>query len=249
MRNRIVFFVILGLLATFAFLYTPQTGRKASEPCLVNPRAKGTIIILNGVSSIGKSSIQKELQDIMDEPYVAIGIDKMLVGTLPSRCFTGDFLATQAPSNGVEGLHGYYEGDENERVYKLEFGPVCRNLVRGMHRAFAALADERNNLVIDYILYDQQWLPDLVDALYGYDVYFIGLKAPLDVIERREKKRNTSPEGHARAYYDEVHKHKEYDVILDTSDLTPQEAALAIKEYVGQHTPKAFNTLYKEFIR
>ena len=45
---------------------------------------KGTIIILNGTSSSGKTSIVKALQEVLDEPYLDAGIDKFLF-MLPKR--------------------------------------------------------------------------------------------------------------------------------------------------------------------
>lgn len=248
-RKKIVFFVLSVIIITFVFLYTPQTNR-ANEPCLANPIAHGTIIILNGVPSVGKTSIQKELQEIMDEPYLSLGVDNMLIGTLPEKCMTGEFLKKDRPKNGIQGMHGYYDTNEQGKIFKLEFGPACRKLIRGMHRAFATMADEKNSLIVDYILYDQKWLPDLVDALYGYRVYFVGVKAPIDIVQKREKKRGTSPEGHARAYYDTVHKHGEYDLMVDTLQLSPKEAAEKIKEFIQQHPrPKAFKRLYKKLIQ
>lgn len=249
MRRKLAFLVPLVIVGSFIFLYTPRTDRE-NQPCIVNPNAQGTIIILNGVSSVGKTSIQKELQNIMPEPYLALGIDNLLVGTLPERCITGDFLSKERPKKGIEGLHGVYEHDEQGKIFKLEFGPACKNLVRGMHRTFAVMAGQRNNIVVDYILYDQKWLPDLVDALYGYRVYFVGVKAPLNVVQKREKNRGTSPEGHARAYYDTVHKHGEYDVIVDVSTLSAKEAAEKIKDFVENNPqPKAFKRLYRDLIK
>jgi chloramphenicol 3-O-phosphotransferase len=45
----------------------------------------GTIILLNGASSSGKSSILKELQSVLVEPYLSIGLEKSIC-LLPSRC-------------------------------------------------------------------------------------------------------------------------------------------------------------------
>ena len=48
--------------------------------------AKGKIILLNGTSSSGKTSIAKELQRISDEPYLQLGIDNF-INLLPKRYF------------------------------------------------------------------------------------------------------------------------------------------------------------------
>ncbi len=244
-----MFFVVSVIVVTFVLLYTPQTNR-SNQPCLVNPMAPGTIVILNGIPAVGKTSIQKALQEIMEEPYLSLGVDNLLVGTLPEKCVTGDFLKKENPKDGVKGMHGYYAQDEQGKIFKLKFGPACRRLIRGMHRSFAAMANEQNNVIVDYILYDQKWLPDLVDALYGYRVYFVGVKAPLDIVQKREKKRGTSPEGHARAYYNKVHNHGEYDLIVDTLELSPEEAAQKIKTFISENPhPKSFQRLYKKLIK
>ena len=109
MRKKLVLVVVLIIIASFIFLYTPRTDHRANEPCLANPIAKGTIILLNGVSSVGKTSLQKALQESMEDPYLTFGIDKLLIGTLPERDFTGEFIDKEKPENGVRGLHGYYE--------------------------------------------------------------------------------------------------------------------------------------------
>ncbi len=38
--------------------------------------AHGTVVLLNGTSSSGKTSIARALQDIIDEPYLHTGIDE-----------------------------------------------------------------------------------------------------------------------------------------------------------------------------
>lgn len=245
MKQKLIIMVIAIIVASFIFLYVPKLDKHSNEPCLANPTQKGTIIILNGVSSVGKMSLQKALQESMDEPYVAYGMDKL---SLPEKDFTGDFVSREKPSK-VRGMHGCYEQDtDGQLLYKFTFGPAAHCLVQGMHKSIAALADEMNNVVVDYVLYDPDWLAHLVDTLYGYHVYLVGVKAPLDVIEQRERKRGTSPQGHGRAYYNTVHKQTEYDIIVDTSELTPQEAAQKIKEHIHDQQPKALGRLYKELV-
>jgi chloramphenicol 3-O phosphotransferase len=56
-------------------------------------------------------------------------------------------------------------------------------------------------------------------------VYFVGVFAPLEIIEEREKLRNTSPCGHARSHYDTVHHNMKYDLEIDTSKQSAEECA------------------------
>jgi chloramphenicol 3-O phosphotransferase len=40
--------------------------------------ALGTVIVLNGTSSAGKNSLARAIQDVMDDPYLVLGIDVFL---------------------------------------------------------------------------------------------------------------------------------------------------------------------------
>jgi chloramphenicol 3-O phosphotransferase len=44
----------------------------------------GRIILLNGTSSSGKSSVARALQEVLSEPYLHLGIDTF-IAMLPSR--------------------------------------------------------------------------------------------------------------------------------------------------------------------
>ena len=51
----------------------------------VAPLTGANIIILNGTSSSGKTSIAQALQEIMDVSYLHTGIDQFLIEHLPKR--------------------------------------------------------------------------------------------------------------------------------------------------------------------
>ena len=48
------------------------------------PSTLGSIILLNGTSSAGKSTLAKAVQDVMDAPYLHLGID-LFFDALPQR--------------------------------------------------------------------------------------------------------------------------------------------------------------------
>ncbi len=62
-------------------------------------KAKGNVVLLNGTSSAGKSTIAKALQEQMDDPYLHTGVDHFLP-RLPTRLFSitqeGDAATTAA---------------------------------------------------------------------------------------------------------------------------------------------------------
>jgi chloramphenicol 3-O-phosphotransferase len=42
------------------------------------------VIVLNGGSSSGKSSIARRLQDLLDQPWITLGVDDLLDASAPS---------------------------------------------------------------------------------------------------------------------------------------------------------------------
>jgi len=200
----------------------------------------GTIILLNGPSASGKSSLQKIFQKIDDELYLTIGIDNFFDVILPD---VGDD-GTSVKNNEIIRWVEFTQDDQNHPLISLYVGPAGYRVIKGMHRAIAAYAEQNNNIIMDYILYDQKWLPDLVNALKDYKVYLVGIYTPLEIIEQRESKRGTSPIGHARSHYHTVHENMIYDLTLDTSLNTPEELAYTIKEYIHNNPhPKALKQL------
>lgn len=195
-----------------------------------------TIIILNGPSSSGKSSIQKALQKQADQDYLRIGIDTFfdaLIEEPDLSTFEEDKEFHQYTPQGeyIRGIK-LEEDEEGSPMVSLFIGPAGDRIIFGMHRAIAAYADAGNNLIVDYILYKPTWAADLKEVLVNHNVYTIKVNAPLDVIEQREIERNTSPRGHARSHYHTVHDGMQYDLEIDTSVETPESAAKKILQLV-----------------
>jgi chloramphenicol 3-O phosphotransferase len=219
----------------------------------VFPKSKisaGTIILLNGPSASGKSSIQDELQKQMTQLYLKIGIDSFfdaLIATPDLSSFEATKEFSQFTNDGVLIRRVRLVRDSlGNQIVPLEVGPAGDRIIFGMHSAIAAYANEGNHIVVDYILYKKEWIPNLVQALEHNNVYLIGVKAPLDVLEERERKRATSPVGHARSHHDTVHSGMIYDLELDASTMTPEEIARTIRLFVEENRdPKAIRELAK----
>ena len=137
---------------------------------------------------------------------------------------------------------------QGKKAIKLLVGPIGRKVITEMHYSIAAYAYSGNNVVVDYILYEKKWFLELVGALKGIKVYYIGLKYPLKVIEEREKKRATSPVGHARSHYETVHSFDNYDLVIKNPKLSAEEIARKIQKYIDKNPqPKSFVNFLKSF--
>lgn len=178
------------------------------------------IIILNGAGSVGKSSIARALQKITAEPFLHVAMDAFL-DMLPASSL-----------NHPDGLVFEDQGKAGAPAIAIKTGEVAARALRGMRRAIAALAAEGNNLIVDDVMLGAE-MEEYRTLLAAFDVSFLGIFAPLAVIEERESRRHDRMIGLARWQFDRVHAGRTYDLAIDAGTATPEASALKIKEALG----------------
>lgn len=188
--------------------------------------AAGTIILLNGASSSGKTSIVKALQHASIEPFLDAGLDRFL-WMLPGRYLERPLWDDVLGSATVAGATGH-------------------RLVRGMHRAIAELSRAGNHVVADHVLVEAEWVIDAASVLGNLPAWLIGVHCPLEVLEAREKDRADRTLGQARAQFDLVHRHAVYDFEVDTSAMTPEACVAAILSTLRRGSPSALSRLRRQ---
>ncbi len=178
-----------------------------------------TIILLNGISSAGKTSIAPVLQRTQNEPYLQVSIDAF-ENMLPDRSQGG----------------GRFTWEE-----------LFPKLLAGFHRSIAALAGAGSNLIVDHVMvYREGWASTLADcmaALEPFAVYFVGVHCSLEEAMRREQARGDRFIGTAERQFPRVHRHTLYDVEVDTTHTSPEVCAEQIWAFVSSHDPTAFARL------
>lgn len=179
--------------------------------------SEGTILVLNGTSSSGKTSIVRALQEVLEAPYLDAGIDRFL-WMLPKRYLNPPLWDT------VLG--------RADRA-----GPVGHQLVSGMHHAVAAMARRGNCVVVDHVLVEPRWTRECAVLFRDLPAFLIGIRCPLEVLEEREKARTDRTLGQAKTQFHLVHAHGIYDLEVDTSLLSPDECAGRIKERLQDGAP------------
>lgn len=173
------------------------------------------IIILNGTSSSGKSSLVKGIQDRSGKLFLELGLDKFIF-MLPRRYWS------TALWKDVMG--------EADRA-----GPTGHDLVGWMYASAKALHGQGANILMDHVLIEQKWKEDLRLFSDEDEVYLVKVGCPLDLLEARERQRKDRTLGQARKQYDLVHANLEYDFDVDTSRETPESGAQKILEHVSAH--------------
>lgn len=192
---------------------------------------------MNGPSSTGKTAIAKELQYLINEPYLHVGVD-MFYRMMPRRYFGKDPVESDP---AYQGFRWRTVKEGNKIWYDLTPGPIGYRMLEGMYRAIAGLASAGNNLIVDEnVIYDGQ-LEGYLTALQDFEVLFVGVRCSLEEIERREHERGDRHVGHAKGHYHLTHAlvdaYGSYDLDIDSTDLTPLECAKMIVKHVESGPP------------
>lgn len=180
----------------------------------------GRVVLLNGVGSAGKSSIAKALQGITSEPFLHVEMDAFLQ-MLPEASF-----------GRPEGLTFETVQEDGRPTVVIRTGKVAARVFRGMRHAIAAMAAQGNDLIVDDVLVGPG-RAEYAEILSPFEVFLIGVFAPLEVLEARERERGDRMIGLARWQYGRVHEGMTYDFTVDTSRMAVVECARMIKERFG----------------
>lgn len=210
------------------------TNRSAMLTHLMHPKKEiktsqsPVVVVLNGPSASGKSSIQKDFQYLMmPNLWIKHGIDSLFDGPMPNITPENmDFWQTENPIRWVTTS----KDNQNNSIITLHVGKQGQQVAYGMNSAIVAYAQSGCNIIVDYIAYQKEWADDLQAKLKEASIttYWVKITLPLSVLEQREAARATSPQGHARSHYNTVYHDISYDLELDTSKLTSQECAQKI---------------------
>lgn len=194
------------------------------------PATTGTVIILNGPSASGKSSIQREFQTLkMPHLWLKLGIDTLFDAPMPD--ITPANMSFWQSENPIRWVSARKDSDGNS-VITLHMGEEGERAAYAMNSAIAAYAANGSNIIVDYIAYKKEWFKDLEEKLKPFNTYFVAIDISLEEIERREKARGTSPVGHARSHYHEVLGDKKYDLRVNSEDDSAEEIAKKIDAFL-----------------
>ena len=195
----------------------------------------GRVIVLNGTSSSGKSTLMRALQARLDGAWLGVGIDTV-VFALPKRYLDQPLWSE---------VFRYVDAEPGaEAPFRIETGDLGQQLVDGLHRMVTSLADAGLSVIVDHVLLDPDWVVDLAGRLAGHEVLFVGVRCPRDVVVVRERDRNDRTIGQALAQIDVVHRAGGYDLEVDTSVLSPEAAAKVVARAVeAGMPPRAFANL------
>jgi chloramphenicol 3-O phosphotransferase len=205
----------------------------------------GRLILINGASSSGKSTVARALQKRLDETFLVASVDTFVHNMLDMERHIAFDPPADSPMQDWFNLHTL--DDTGQRSLMLEPGTLAKRFIFGMHAAVAGFVSVGNNLIFDDVLYDPAYLENYVRLLNPANVLFVGLRCPLDVLEQRERARGNRAVGHARGHFHLVHQHGIYDLEVDTSLASPEACADQIAQRLYAAPPTAFHRLREQF--
>ncbi len=187
----------------------------------------GQIVILNGAPRSGKSSIARAVQSAFEEPWINLGVDGVMRAT---------------PERYLPGI-GLRPGGE-----RPDLEPLVETMHLALYDAVAAHSRLGLDVIVDIAHHDgystpRNLLPKVASRLAGLPVLFVGVRCPIDVIMQRREVDQPGREGRyltrgrdgdvpeaVLRWQHAVHDPGIYDLEVDTSSLSPDECAQAIRD-------------------
>ncbi len=158
------------------------------------------IILLNGPSSSGKSTLARTLQALIEEKrnerYEIISIDDFLKMT------TEDVI---------------YEDD----VFEIS-GNLCEKVLQAFKVS--------QGVIIDHVITSERIFNQLKELLNSNHLCMIHVTCPLEILQKREQERRNRCVGSAEASYEYLFPKEGYDLTVDTHAMTVSECSEKIYE-------------------
>lgn len=164
------------------------------------------VIVLNGASSAGKSTLCRALREALDTPFLWFPLDLFLDGDLLPRRRDGSFA----------------------------WAAQRENVLQGHLACLRGLAEAGNDVLTDVVFESQAQHNAWRAALADLSPFVVGVHCPLKELERRERARGDRRKGDARRDFEIVHSFGPYDLEID-STLPPEENATRIAASWANH--------------
>src|SRR5689334_5438101 len=118
------------------------------------------LVVLNGASSAGKTTLCRKLQEVLTEPYIHLEEDRFVFNTYALRFIESDM--------GAE---------------------IFRKTMLGYYRSLKAFLSAGHNILADTGFYSTELLDTFVRELHDERVWMVGVLCSLEELENREQAR------------------------------------------------------------
>ncbi|WP_313641741.1 phosphotransferase-like protein [Paenibacillus sp.] len=173
---------------------------------------QGIIVLMNGTSSSGKTSISIELINQKEILFHHLSIDD----------FIKDFF-----NNKFSDIEPTREVDE-QVIAQIMFDPLI-----SMYYSTIKLFSEMGlNVIVDTVIDNDKWFNECLDLFFDQPTLFIGVICSKEELIRREQTRGDRKIGLAASQFSKVYCIDEYDLEVNTEEMNPIECAEKILSFI-----------------
>ena len=136
----------------------------------------GRILMLNGTSSSGKTTIVRALQSRLAELWLEMGIDRFAYA-LPGRVRgepTWPLLFPYVPIPGAP-----------EGAFAIETTLLGERFVSAVHVTAVTLAKRGLNVIVDHVMLEARWFDECRRLWSPYSPLYVRVSCPRDVLLQR----------------------------------------------------------------
>lgn len=172
-----------------------------------------SLILVNGASSAGKSTLCRALRDALPLPFLHFSLDFFMFDA---------HVLPRTPAGKVR-----------------DWAQIRPHVFGGFNRCLPALLEAGNNLVVDYIIETPEMWQQFCTLLAGRDVFLVGIHCPVQELQRRERARGDRPSGDAARDALTVHTFTRYDLELTCTEQPSVNVSRVIQAW-SRRTPHPF---------
>ncbi|MCA8214414.1 chloramphenicol phosphotransferase CPT family protein [Burkholderia cepacia] len=215
-RFDIVVYFVENRIASHVLKTLTDTPMRSTEMPAPHHAA---IVVLNGPSSAGKSTLSRYLCENLGEHHLHVELDVFRNMEPPN------YWAVEKP------------------LAQIRVAALCR----AINATAATFSRHGQAVIVDYVLSPDAWrymLEDLVDL----PVFIVGVFCSLDVLIDRERIRGDRKIGLAASQHDKIHAGRHYDYVVDTSSTNEIECGQSVLKWLqSEPVPAAFSKMRREF--
>ncbi|ANF97840.1 chloramphenicol phosphotransferase CPT family protein [Paenibacillus bovis] len=189
---------------------------------------QGLIVLLNGTSSSGKTSISNELINQKEILFHHLSLDEFF-------------------DNYNDFVNNKLIGTSPKEIDHQVVSQIVDDSVFSVYHSTVKLFSEMGlNVIADTVMDSDKRFNECLDMFADQSVLFVGVQCSKEELARREQKRGDRNIGLADFQFDQIYRFDEYDLKVNTEALNPAECAKEILNFIqsGQDY-SVFNKLNK----
>lgn len=195
------------------------------------------LLIINGTSSTGKTSLARALQVRWPTPLVYLGLDSWITMTLSPEYWDPATRLSDIKHDAKvqQGTHFILpHSDNNPSPWpKVDSGPVSDQLVFQMHATAVQLWQQGFSVVLDCVLLKPSWREDLANRSRDTSRCWIQMTASDSILAQREQQRGDRMNGVFRSLAPIIHQGVHYDLSIDSSQLSVEQACQTVLTWLN----------------